>query len=595
MAFTPHEFYTWYNGKSIDADGIYPGECVDLYKQFRHDIGDPNYSRPIGGDGWAYQIWVRRNVSGDAAYFNFYPYTSPSNLKDGDWVLWNYGSKDCPYSHVAMFRKDNGNGTGIFLGQNQAGKYVNQQSISYSGILGALRWKEWDKPAYSDSQLINEIGLATFTVDKIIVRRDSPTGADTGRRFNAGDTQKYTQKWVGNGHRYISWVESGVRYFAAISNSETQGVETWATFSAVEEASSFDESKLEEEYGLATFRNEIPIIVHKGAPDGPDSGERKVKGDTQVYNWKYVGMGHRWIVWEDNKVKYYAAVSGTEERPANGSEDQWATFSTVPENSTETPKPEESNPSNAGNEWVIEQPDLEVELYHPTEGWLEYHTKTMVYDVVTKDEYKYKAPFVMEPEFPVVHNAGAPNDPDAKTLNTSMRNDKTTQKSWHFSVDESVIVQGLPLNRNGWHAGDGRDGDGNRKGIAIEICRDMLTSNDQKFEQAEETAAILLADLMVQKGFDSIRKHQDFADKYCPHKTLDKGWERFVEMVDEKIEELKKFKAGGIVSDDPKQEESTEEMPEEIPEEKPNDTEKKKNKLLDLLIKLVKKLLKLFK
>lgn len=28
-----------------------------------------------------------------------------------------------------------------------------------------------------------------------------------------------------------------------------------------------------------------------------------------------------------------------------------------------------------------------------------------------------------------------------------------------------------------------------------------------------------------------MRKHQDFANKYCPHRTLDLGWDRFVDMV----------------------------------------------------------------
>jgi N-acetylmuramoyl-L-alanine amidase CwlA len=30
-------------------------------------------------------------------------------------------------------------------------------------------------------------------------------------------------------------------------------------------------------------------------------------------------------------------------------------------------------------------------------------------------------------------------------------------------------------------------------------------------------------------------KHQDFAKKYCPHRTLDKGWNRFIDMVEAKL------------------------------------------------------------
>ena len=50
-------------------------------------------------------------------------------------------------------------------------------------------------------------------------------------------------------------------------------------------------------------------------------------------------------------------------------------------------------------------------------------------------------------------------------------------------LDEDEVIQGLPLNRNGWHAGDGINGKGNRKGIAIEICkstRDVETFQNVK-------------------------------------------------------------------------------------------------------------------
>ena len=56
------------------------------------------------------------------------------------------------------------------------------------------------------------------------------------------------------------------------------------------------------------------------------------------------------------------------------------------------------------------------------------------------------------------------------------------QTSFHFAVDDKEVVQGLPLDRNGWHAGDG-NGKGNREGIAIEICYSL--SGGERFLQAE--------------------------------------------------------------------------------------------------------------
>lgn len=32
-------------------------------------------------------------------------------------------------------------------------------------------------------------------------------------------------------------------------------------------------------------------------------------------------------------------------------------------------------------------------------------------------------------------------------------------------------------------------------------------------------------------GIDRVKKHQDWSGKYCPHRTLDMGWQRFLDMV----------------------------------------------------------------
>ena len=39
-------------------------------------------------------------------------------------------------------------------------------------------------------------------------------------------------------------------------------------------------------------------------------------------------------------------------------------------------------------------------------------------------------------------------------------------------------------------------------------------------------------------GIERVKKHQDFDKKYCPHRTLDMGWERFLNMVKAELEAL---------------------------------------------------------
>lgn len=149
-------------------------------------------------------------------------------------------------------------------------------------------------------------------------------------------------------------------------------------------------------------------------------------------------------------------------------------------------------------------------------------------NLVNSSKYSIKCPYSMIPEFIVVHNTA--NDASAENEVAYMiRNNDTT--SFHYAVDDKEIVQGIPENRNAWHAGDGGSGKGNRKGIAIEIC--YSKSGGDRFIQAEKNAAQFIAQKLKEKGWgiDEVKKHQDFMNKYCPHRTLDMGWERFLNMI----------------------------------------------------------------
>lgn len=135
----------------------------------------------------------------------------------------------------------------------------------------------------------------------------------------------------------------------------------------------------------------------------------------------------------------------------------------------------------------------------------------------------------MNPTRIVVHNTA--NDASAKNEVKYMQNNNS-QTSFHYAVDDKETILALPLNRNSWNAGDGRYGKGNREGISIEIC--YSKSGGERFEKAERRAARLIADILDQKGWDisKVTKHQDYSNKYCPHRTLDMGWNRFLKMVE---------------------------------------------------------------
>ena len=148
--------------------------------------------------------------------------------------------------------------------------------------------------------------------------------------------------------------------------------------------------------------------------------------------------------------------------------------------------------------------------------------------LIPSSKHKLKSPYSMNPEFFVVHNTA--NDATAANEIAYMaRNDN--QVSYHYAVDDKEIIQAIPENRNAWHAGDGGNGEGNRKGIGIEIC--FSKSGGLRFIKAEQLAAKFIAYKLQEYnwGIDKVKKHQDFSGKYCPHRTLDMGWNRFLDMI----------------------------------------------------------------
>lgn len=155
--------------------------------------------------------------------------------------------------------------------------------------------------------------------------------------------------------------------------------------------------------------------------------------------------------------------------------------------------------------------------------------------LVPESKWEIKCPYEMTPKGITVHNTA--NDASARNEIAYMTNNNY-ETSFHYAVDDKEAVQGLPLDRNGWHASDG-NGPGNRTTIAIEIC--YSKSGGERFDKAEENAVELIADLLKKYGWDIsvVKRHYDYAPdkKYCPHRTMDKGWDRFLNMIKTKLED----------------------------------------------------------
>ena len=156
-------------------------------------------------------------------------------------------------------------------------------------------------------------------------------------------------------------------------------------------------------------------------------------------------------------------------------------------------------------------------------------------NLVSSNKYSIKCPYSMNAEYITIHNTSNSASADAE-IRYMINNDNQT--SYHVCVDEKEVIQAIPFNRNAWHAGDGGNGTGNRKSIGIEIARS--TGDLNLFKQAEQNCAEYVAKLLKERGWgiDRVKRHKDWSGKYCPHKTMDLGWERFLNMIKKELNKL---------------------------------------------------------
>lgn len=164
----------------------------------------------------------------------------------------------------------------------------------------------------------------------------------------------------------------------------------------------------------------------------------------------------------------------------------------------------------------------------------------MAYEIINKfipqSLYSLKAPYAMTPQYITIHNTAN----DATALNEiAYMTRNTAPTSYHVAIDDKHAVQAIPFSRNAFAAGDGANGNGNRKSLHFEIC--YSKSGGSRYYAAEENAVVYTAHVLKQYGWgiDRIRWHRDWSGKNCPHRMIAEGrLNSFKNRVKAKLDEL---------------------------------------------------------
>ena len=117
--------------------------------------------------------------------------------------------------------------------------------------------------------------------------------------------------------------------------------------------------------------------------------------------------------------------------------------------------------------------------------------------------------YAMTPKFITIHNTANENKgAGALSHGTYMTTGggKNVTTSYHYVVDDSLIVRLLPDNEAAWHAGDGSGTkSGNRTSLAIEICENPESDLTKATDNAAELTARLMKDWGI--GLSNVKQH----------------------------------------------------------------------------------------
>lgn len=111
------DFKNTHLGNGYDIDSWFGDQCWDGFAEYCNYLGVPVVN--CTDSGYAQDLWTQRHSNGILNYFDEVEVMQP-----GDVAIFAV-TPSTPYSHVAIFDSDAGNGYGNFLGQNQGGEQTN--------------------------------------------------------------------------------------------------------------------------------------------------------------------------------------------------------------------------------------------------------------------------------------------------------------------------------------------------------------------------------------------------------------------------------------------------------------------------------------
>lgn len=141
----------------------------------------------------------------------------------------------------------------------------------------------------------------------------------------------------------------------------------------------------------------------------------------------------------------------------------------------------------------------------------------------------------MRPTFLTIHStANHSSTATAMQHSRALCRGAFNNRNWHFTVDQYMVVQNIPLNETAWHAGTAA---GNHNSIGIEMC-ECENRGHNHFRTWDRTAKLTALLMMRYKiNLRRVVPHYHWTGKNCPTPLLTNGrpgpkWAWFLSRVD---------------------------------------------------------------
>lgn len=130
------DFITRWNGKYVDTDGAYGGQCMDLMHQYCVEVLGIQDLRVLAAPS-AQAVWNTFSTVKGHELFEKIENTPTGIPQEGDIMFWT----NLPYGHVAIFHTGDANSFKSFDQNYPTGSPCHIQNHTYANVGGWLRFK----------------------------------------------------------------------------------------------------------------------------------------------------------------------------------------------------------------------------------------------------------------------------------------------------------------------------------------------------------------------------------------------------------------------------------------------------------------------